>query len=104
RLGDIRHPVLLVSTPQQRVRTTRAATSTRIRYRRCPASRPTLSVPIEMAMLRLDARAVVAVGDEAHLYLRLRILVLLPVFFNQFKENWEASQAAAAPNRTRQTH
>jgi len=34
-------------------------------------------------MLRLDARAVVAVGDEAHLHLRLRILVLLPVFFNQ---------------------
>ena len=34
-------------------------------------------------MLRLDARAVVAVGDEAHLHLRLRILVLLPVFFKQ---------------------
>jgi len=34
-------------------------------------------------MLRLRARAVLAFGDEAHLHLRLQILVLLPVFFNR---------------------
>jgi hypothetical protein len=40
------------------------------------ATRP---VEIEATMLKLDARSVLALGDETHLNLRLEIRVVLPV-------------------------